>query len=75
MELIVPYDADVVGKSIVEIGMPQDSLVTLISRNGAFLVPSGGTVLQEGDTMLVLVNRKNLPEVRAMLSRQKKSEV
>jgi cell volume regulation protein A len=68
VDLIVPYNAAVTGKSIVELGLPQDSLVVLISRADSYLVPSGGTVLQEGDTILVLVNKSNLPEVRAVLS-------
>ena len=68
VDLIVPYNAAVAGKSLVELGLPQDSLVVLISRDDNYLVPSGGTVLQEGDTILVLVNKNNLPEVRAVLS-------
>jgi cell volume regulation protein A len=47
--------------------MPPDSLIVLISRNDTFLVPSGGSVLQEGDTVLVLVNKNNLPLVRSVL--------
>jgi len=43
----------------------------LVSRDESFLVPSGGTVLQEGDTVLVLVNKNNLPQVRSVLAKQK----
>jgi len=71
VDLIVPYNAAVSGKSIVELGLPPDSLVVLISRDDSYVVPSGGTVLQESDTILVLVNRNNLPEVREILSRQR----
>jgi cell volume regulation protein A len=70
VDLIVPFNSSVIGKSIVELGMPHDSLIVLISRNDDYLVPSGGTVLQEGDTVLVLVNKQNLPAVRSILSRQ-----
>jgi cell volume regulation protein A len=73
VDLIVPYHSDVAGKSIVELGMPEDSLIVLIGRNDNFIVPSGGTVLQEGDTILVLVNRSNLPEVRSILARRRES--
>jgi cell volume regulation protein A len=69
VDLIVPYNSTAAGKSIVELGMPPDSLIVLISRSEDFLVPSGGTVLQEGDTILVLVNKNNLPEVRAILAK------
>jgi cell volume regulation protein A len=70
VDLIVPYNSAATGKPIVELGIPEDSLIVLVSRNEEFLVPSGGTVLQEGDTVLVLVNKNNLPVVREILSRQ-----
>jgi potassium/hydrogen antiporter len=71
VDMIVPYKSAVAGKSIIELGMPKDSLIVLISRNENFLVPSGGTVLQESDTALVLVNKDNLPAVRAIFSKQR----
>jgi cell volume regulation protein A len=71
VDLIVPYNSPAAGKSIVELGMPPDSLIVLVSRGESFLVPSGGTVLQEGDTVLVLVNKDNLPRVRTILAKQK----
>lgn len=71
VDLIVPYHSAVAGKSIIELGLPQDSLIVLVSRSDNFLVPSGGTMLQEGDTILVLVNKSNLPAVREILSEQK----
>jgi cell volume regulation protein A len=60
--------------SIIELGLPRDSLVVLISRDNNFLVPSGGTVLMAGDTVLVLVNKGNLGAVRAILSKQQPEE-
>jgi cell volume regulation protein A len=70
VDLIVPYNSTTVGKSIVELGMPQDSLVVLISRDSDYLVPSGGTTIQGGDTLLVLVNDKNLPLVRDAIAKK-----
>jgi cell volume regulation protein A len=74
IDLIVPYQSAVAGKPIVQLGMPKDSLIVLISRNDHFVVPSGGTVLQEADTVLVLVNKDNLAAVRTIFSQQKKTE-
>ena len=74
VDLIVPYNSPAAGKPIVELGMPPDSLIVLVSRDDSFLVPSGGTVLQEGDTVLVLVNKNNLPQVRSVLSKQKPND-
>lgn len=67
VDFIVPYGSSVVGKSIVELELPQDTLVVLIGRDDEYLVPSGGTVLQEGDTLLVLASAESLPEVRERL--------
>ncbi len=70
VDLIVPYSSAAVGMSVVELGLPQDSLIVLVGRNDEYLVPSGGTVLQGGDTLLVLVNKSNLPDVRAALEKK-----
>jgi potassium/hydrogen antiporter len=74
VDLIVPYNSAAVGRPVVELGLPQDSLLVLISRDNDFLVPSGGTVLLEGDTVLVLVNKTNLPKVKAVFSKLKQPE-
>jgi len=74
VDIIVPYHSDAAGKSIVELNMPQDSLIVLISRNDEFLVPSGGTVLEPGDTILVLVNKRNIDRVRTIFSRPRDEE-
>ncbi|MBI3111299.1 MAG: potassium/proton antiporter [Ignavibacteriales bacterium] len=70
-EFIVPYNSSAIGRPIVELGMPPNSLIVLISRNERMMVPSGGTILEPGDTILALVSRENLAEVRAILAEQK----
>ncbi len=67
LDFIVPYESSAIGKSLVELGLPSDSLVVLISRNDNYLVPSGGTQLEAGDTLLVLVSRKRTDEIRGVL--------
>ena len=68
-EFSIPSRSAVAGKSIVEIGMPRDTLIVLINRSEEFIVPSGGTVLNEGDVVLALVNKRNLPQLREILSK------
>lgn len=58
-----------VGKSIVELGLPKDSLVVTINRNENFIVPSGSTIVEAGDILLILVSGDTLKEVRHILSR------
>ncbi|MGH2567745.1 MAG: potassium/proton antiporter [Bacteroidota bacterium] len=74
VDFILSYNSALAGKSIVEVGMPPDSLIVLISRGEKFIVPSGGTTLEDGDTILALVNKENLPAVRAVLSQQRDAQ-
>jgi cell volume regulation protein A len=71
VDFIVSQHSAVVGVPIVQLGLPADSLIVLIVRDGEYIVPSGGTLLEPGDTILALVNKTNLPLVRDVLSRIK----
>jgi len=66
-ELPVPQGSAVEGKAIVELGLPDDFLVVLIARENGFVVPSGGTVLQAGDTLLVLSETASFEQVARSL--------
>jgi len=57
-----------IGKTIVELGLPKDSLVVLINRNENYIVPSGGSVVEQGDILLTLVSNETLPELKEILS-------
>jgi cell volume regulation protein A len=67
IELEIPSDAAVVGKQILELGLPNGTLVVLISRNGEFIVPGGATILEAGDTMLVLADKASLDKVHSIV--------
>lgn len=71
IDLFVPFNADVAGKTIVEIGLPKDCLITMINRDENFLVPSGGSILEEGDIVLILVNKDNLAQIKEVFSKEK----
>ena len=71
VDFIIPFNAAIAGMAIVELGLPPDSLIVLVNRDEKFFVPSGGTVLEGGDVVLVLVNDRNISEVREKLMRWK----
>ncbi len=73
VDLVLPAGSAAAGKSIVELGLPRDTLIVLVGRNDTYLVPTGGTVLEEGDTLLALAGDAQLPALRSALG-QKKSE-
>ena len=55
-DLIIPYDSEVVGKRISDLKVPDKCLIVLISREGKFVIPSGPTVIEGGDVLLILAN-------------------
>ncbi len=62
-ELPIPFGSSLDRKAIVELGLPDDLLVILVARDDDFMVPSGGTVLEDGDTLLVLSDKKSFEKV------------
>jgi hypothetical protein len=56
-DFILPYGSPRVGKTLVALNLPKDSLIALIGRGDRFLVPDGGTVLEAGDVLWVLGER------------------
>jgi cell volume regulation protein A len=56
-----------VGKQILELGLPNNVLITLINREGKFLVPRGTTIIQINDKLLILSDKKEVSEIRKLL--------
>ncbi len=65
-EVFVGGESALRGRSLMEVRLPKGALVILVERNGNRLVPSGATVLEGGDRMLVLADPDELAKVRAM---------
>jgi cell volume regulation protein A len=59
-ELIVPYNATVVGKKIFELDTPEGCLIVLICRDEKFSIPKGTTVLEAGDVLLTLGKKDDI---------------
>ncbi|HLG15129.1 MAG TPA: potassium/proton antiporter [Blastocatellia bacterium] len=62
--ITVPAKSAVVGKQIVEIGFPEGALIVLIDRGDDFIVPRGASVIEAGDTLLVLADKEELDGTR-----------
>ncbi len=67
-DFYIAENSGVVGKTVVEIGLPKESLIVLINRNEQYVVPRGGTIIEQGDIILVLSNKKILGEIRRLLT-------
>ncbi|MGE5343957.1 MAG: potassium/proton antiporter [Candidatus Omnitrophota bacterium] len=63
-ELSIPLDSEIVGKTIGELDLPNGFLIILLVRENDFLLPRGNqTVLQGGDTLLVLSDKASFEDV------------
>ncbi|MGJ3240410.1 MAG: potassium/proton antiporter [Anaerolineae bacterium] len=67
IEVRVPAESSAVDRQIVNLGLPADSLIVLISRRGEIVVPNGNTIIEANDTLLLLADREALPEIRACI--------
>lgn len=63
-ELEISAASAAAGQQIVDLGLPAGVLIVLVSRDNEFIVPSGGTILEAGDKLLVLADKEVLAQVR-----------
>lgn len=70
LELIdvpIPYESEIIGKKVLELGIPEKCLIVLISRDGQFIVPSGSTIIESADVLLVLANAEDLVTLQKII--------
>jgi cell volume regulation protein A len=58
-EVIIPEDAEIVGKKIVYTGFPKTAQILLIKRGENYLSPVGSTVLMANDKLFILAEDQN----------------
>jgi len=68
-EVIIPEGCNITSKPLVDLGMPNTAMITLIERKGKYFVPDGSTQLESGDKLFVISeDRKDLEKVFNCLS-------
>lgn len=68
VEIPVGTASTVVGKQVVELGLPASALIVSIAREGETFVPNGSTVLEQGDVLLVVSDAATCNDVRRQLA-------
>jgi len=69
MEVVVPEESPLVGKPVAQLGLPKETLIVMVGRNGRYRVPTGGTTLHGGDLLYILGPPAVLEEVQARIER------
>ena len=69
MEAIALETSDIVGKPLMKIAFPSGAIVIGISRGeGNFIIPSGDSVIEPGDRIIILADRKAIPKIEKILT-------
>jgi cell volume regulation protein A len=69
IELKLVEHADISGKSLEELHLPEDILVTAVIREDKLLTPRGNTQIFAGDTLYILISKKKRDKVKAFFQK------
>ncbi len=58
-QFYIEENSKVIGLSIVELNLPADFLILLIKRENDYIKPTGSTILEENDMLLIQCNSEN----------------
>ncbi|GAB1349377.1 potassium/proton antiporter [Ignavibacteriales bacterium] len=64
-DLFVQPGSSACGNKIVELGLPAGVLIVLIERKGKYVIPSGSTIIEEDDLVILLVDKTDIEMVAA----------
>ncbi|HKR62261.1 MAG TPA: potassium/proton antiporter [Thermoanaerobaculia bacterium] len=59
--------APAIGRQLVELALPSDTLVLLVYRGNEFFPTTGATTFVEGDRLMVFTSKKSVGDARAVL--------
>ena len=68
LEALALETSDIVGKPLRKIAFPKGALVIGIMRGQNILVPSGDSIIEPGDRIIIFAVRKAIPRVEAILA-------
>ncbi|MDI6796077.1 MAG: Trk system potassium transporter TrkA [Desulfatibacillaceae bacterium] len=68
LEAVAMETSDLVGRPIKDLDFPRGAIIITILRNGQVIIPSGDSVIEPGDHIIILSNRKAVPKVEKALA-------
>jgi cell volume regulation protein A len=71
IEVSIPKTSHVVGRSVVELDLPEGTLLVLVSRGRENIIPRGGTVLQADDKILIQSQNGEMDRLKEFFSAAK----
>lgn len=68
LEAIVPQDSDVSGKMLQKIPFPKGALVVGIVRDDDAIIPTGSSIIQPNDRIIIFAVREVIPKIEKILT-------
>lgn len=68
IEMALPSQSALIGKSLKEAGIPRGAVVAAIVRNDRARIPVGATVFEKGDKAIVFVLPRSIQEIERLFS-------
>jgi trk system potassium uptake protein TrkA len=68
MEAVALETSDIVGKPIKNISIPKGALVTSIIRNNTVIIPTGSSVIEPNDRIIIFAKKQAIPEIEKILA-------
>ncbi|MEP6735053.1 MAG: potassium/proton antiporter [Chryseolinea sp.] len=59
VELDIPANSPAIGKSVMQLALPKNSLIVLIHREGKYVTANGDTMIHPNDHLLVMADTKD----------------
>lgn len=57
-EVVIPENCSIIGKQLVQLGLPKTTLISFIQRNEKYLTPNGATTIISKDKLYILSEDK-----------------
>jgi potassium/hydrogen antiporter len=71
-EILIPENCSIIGKQLVQLGLPKTTLISFIQRDNKYITPNGSSILMSKDKLYVLSeNKEALQQVYDCLSIEK----
>ncbi|MRG87782.1 potassium/proton antiporter [Salinibacillus xinjiangensis] len=67
MKVTMPKDSPAIGMTLVNLELPEDTLIIGITRDRKLLTPTGSSVIEKGDTLYVLSEKEHRRKAKKVL--------
>lgn len=68
MEAVALETSEIVGKPLKNISFPKGALVTSIIRNDNIVIPSGDSIIEPDDRIIIFATRQAIPKIEKILT-------